>query len=130
MDYPQLNLLFGLGLILSVVVNVSLRVLLSRIGLPIWMSFLSWLALMVSILPALYIEYLFLRLMTHAFNLQILIGWLGIGGIGALITASLYRRGMSARLAGILFVVQILVSVVSVVLAFGLYRSLVPILSL
>jgi hypothetical protein len=44
-----------------------------------------------------------------------------------LITASLYRRGISPGLANLLFGAQIVVSLVSLVIAFGLYRSLVPI---
>ena len=127
MDYPQLNFLFGLCLILAVVVNIGLRVLLSKLGSPVWWSSLSWLALAVSIVSALYIEYLFLQRMTPAFNRQIGLGWLLIGGVGALVTAILYRRVSSPRLASVMFVAQILASVVSLVLAYGLYRSLVPI---
>jgi hypothetical protein len=127
MDYPQLNFLFGLCLILAVVVNIGLRVLLSKLGSPVWWSSLSWLALAVSIVSALYIEYLFLQRMTPAFNRQIGLGWLIIGGIGALVTTILYRRVSSSRLASVMFVAQILASVVSLVLAYGLYRSLVPI---
>ena len=127
MDYPQLNFLFGLCLILAVVVNIGLRVLLSKLGSPVWWSSLSWLALAVSIVSALYIEYLFLQRMTPAFNRQVGLGWLLIGGIGALVTTILYRRVSSPRLASVMFVAQILASVVSVVLDYGLYRSLVPI---
>ena len=127
MDYPQLNLLFGLGLFFTVLVNIGVRVLLSKIRLPVWMSSVSWLALTLSIFSALYIESLFLRLMTPAFNRQVIIGLLVIGAVVVLVALSLYRRVESARLANFLFVVQILLSMVSVVLAFGLYRSLVPI---
>lgn len=127
MDYPQLNLIFGLGLILTLVVNISLRVLLSKLSLPVWLSQVSWMALSISILSALYIEYLFLRFMTPAFNWQILLGLLVIGGIGAFITMSLSRRETSPHRAGVLIGAQILVSLISVVLAFGLYRSLVAI---
>jgi hypothetical protein len=127
MDYPQLNLFFGWCLILAVVVNIGLRVLLSKLGSPVWWSSLSWLALAVSIVSALHIEYLFLQRMTPAFNRQVGLGWLLIGGIGALVTAVLYRRVSSPRLSSVMFVMQILASVVSLVLAYGLYRSLVPI---
>jgi hypothetical protein len=127
MDYPQLNLLFGLALLFTVVINIGLRVLLSKVGLSGWMSSLSWIALTLSILAALYIEILFLRLMTPAFNLQLGLGLLIIGGIGDIVFASLYRKVSSARLAGILFTAQMLVSLVSLIVAFGLYRSLVPI---
>lgn len=127
MDYPQLNLLFGLVLIFMLVVNIGLRALLSKVPLPVSLSLLSWVALIISILSAVYIEILFLRFMTPAFNRQIAIGLLSIGGIGALITISLYRRGISPRLASILFGAQIIASLVSIFVAFGLYRSLVPI---
>ena len=127
MDYPQLNLLFGFFLIIAVVVNIGLRVLLSKIRLPVWMSIVSWIALILSILSALYIEYLFLRSMTPAFNWQFGIGWLVIGSIGALVTAILYRRITSSRLVSIMFAAQLIVSLVSLLLAYGLYRSLVPI---
>lgn len=127
MDYPLLNLVFGLGLILTLVVSVGLRILLSKVRLPFWLSLLSWLALIVSVLAALYIEVLFLRLMTRTFNLQIGLGLLIIAGIGALLTASLYRSVLSQRLASILFSLQILASLVSLVITFILYRSLVPI---
>jgi hypothetical protein len=126
MDYPQLNLLFGLLLIFTLVVNIGLRVLLSKMSLPVWMSTLSWLALILSLVAALYIESLFLRFMTPAFNLQIGLGLLVIGGLGALVTASLYRRVESPQLGSILFGAQMLASLASLVLAFGLYRSLVP----
>lgn len=127
MDYPLLNLLFGLGLIFTLVVNIGLRVILSKVDLPAWLSRLSWIALSLSILSAGYIEALFLRLTTPAFNRQIGLGLLVIGGLGALVTASLYGRVKSSRLASVMAGAQILLSLVSVVLAFGLYRSLVPI---
>jgi hypothetical protein len=127
MDYPLLNLLFGLGLIFTLVVNIGLRVLLLKVRLSVWLSLLSWVALILSILSALYVEILFLRFMTPAFNRQITLGLLLIGGIGALITASLYGRMRSPRAASVLFGAQMLASLVSVVIAFGLYRSLVPI---
>lgn len=126
MDYPQLNLLFGLVLIFMLVVNIGLHVLLSKVRLPVWLSLLSWAGLILSILSAVYIEILFLRFMTPAFNRQIALGLLIIGGIGALVTAFLYRRVKTSRLAGVLFGVQMLASLVSLILAFGLYRSLVP----
>jgi hypothetical protein len=126
MDYPQLNLLLGLVLILTVIVNISLRVLLSKVRLPLWSSRLSWVALVLSILSALYIETLFLRFMTPSFNWQIVLGLLVMGGIGAVVTASLYRKEISARIVGFLFGAQVLISLVSILLAYGLYRSLVP----
>ena len=127
MDYPLLNLLFGLGLIFTLVVDIGLRVLLSKVRLPAWMSYLSWAALALSIFSALYIEYLFLRLMTPAFNWQIGLGLLVIGGLGAMVTAGLYRRVNSSRFASVMFGAQMLVSLVSLLIAFALYRSLVPI---
>ena len=88
---------------------------------------MSWMALALSIFSALYIEVLFLRLMTPAFNRQIVLGLLLIGGVVALVTASLYRREISPRGAGFLFGAQMLVCLVCLVLAVGLYRSLVPV---
>ena len=127
MDYPQLNLVFGLILIFTLMVNIGLRVLLSKLGLPVWMSVSSWTALALSIFSAVYIEVLFLRLMTPAFNRQILLGLLLIGAVIALVTAILYRRPTSPRAAGFLFGMQMLASLVCLVLGFGLYRSLVPV---
>lgn len=127
MDYPLLNLLFGLGLIFTLVINIGLRILLSKVRLPVWLSGLSWVALVLSVLAALYIESLFLRFMTPAFNWQISLGLLIIGGIGALVTASLYRRVGPGRLASVMFGAQILACLASLVIAFILYRSLVPI---
>jgi hypothetical protein len=129
MDYPLLNLLFGLGLIFTLVVNIGLRVLLSKARLPVWPSILSWVALILSVLCAVYIEILFLRLMLPIFNLKIGLGLLVIGAVGALITASLYRRALSPRIAAVLFGAQILVSLASIVFAFILYRSMVPMLA-
>jgi hypothetical protein len=127
MDYPQLNLLFGLILIFVLMLCIGSRVLLTKFELPVWMSVVSWTALVLSVLSTLYIEVLFLQSMTPAFNRQIGLGVLLIGGIGALVTASLYRREFSSRAAGILFVVQMIASLVSLWLAYGLYRSLVPV---
>ena len=126
MDYPLLNLLFGLGLIFTLVINIGLRILLSKFRLPVWLSGLSWVALVLSVLAALYIESLFLRFMTPAFNGQIGLGLLVIGGGGALVTASLYRRIDSGRFAGVIFGAQIIACLASLVIAFILYRSLVP----
>lgn len=126
MDYPQLNLLFGLGLILMLVTGICLRVLLSKTDPPAWMSWLSGAALVLSILAALYIGILFLRFMTPSFNLQIGLGLLVIGSLGALVTAALSRRGISPRAAGFLFGAQMVASLLCLLLAFGLYRSLVP----
>ncbi len=127
MDYPQLNLIFGLCLMLVLAIVIALRVLLSKLDLPVWMSVLSWAALVLSILAALYIEVLFLQRMTPSFNRQILLGLLLIGVIVALVTAALYRRESSPLAAGILFGAQMLASLICLVLAFGLYRSLVPV---
>jgi hypothetical protein len=126
MDYPQLNLLFGLCLIFMLAINIALRVLLSKLDLSVWMSILSWVALALSVLSALYIEVLFLQYMTPAFNRQIVLGLLLIGGIVALVTAILYRREIPPRAVGFVFAAQIVVSLICLVLAFGLYRSLVP----
>ncbi len=96
MDYPQLNFLFGLALIFVLMMNIGLRVLLSKFNLPAWMSILSWVALALSVLSALYIEVLFLQHMTPVFNRQIGLGLLLIGGSHCLITAIFivgkYRR--------------------------------------
>jgi hypothetical protein len=127
MDYPQLNLFFGLCLMFVLAVNIALRVLLLKLVLPAWMSVLSWAALALSVLSALYIEVLFLQYMTPAFNRQIFLGLFLIGGVVALVTALLYRKEIPPRAAGLLFGAQIAVSLVCLVLAFGLYRSLVPI---
>lgn len=127
MDYPPLNMIFGLVIIFMVVVNIGLRILLSKLHLPIGVLVLSWVALMLSILAALYIEVLFLRFMTPGFNWQIAFGALVTAGIGALVTASLYRRMISPRFSSILLAAQMTVSLISLLIAFGLYRSLVPI---
>ena len=126
MDYPLLNLLFGLGLIFTLVLNISLRVLLSKVRGPVWISRLSWVALGLGLVSFLYIEYLFLRFMTPAFNQQIALGLLVMGGLSALVTASLYQRVNPARFAGIMLGVQVLASLAGLVIAFGLNRSLVP----
>jgi hypothetical protein len=127
MDYPQLNLIFGLILIFTLTAGIGLRVLLSKLDLPVWMSVLSWTALALSIFSAIYIEILFLRLMIPAFNRQIVLSLLLIGGVIALATAILYRREIPPRAAGFLFGMQMLANLVCLVLAFGLYRSLVPV---
>jgi hypothetical protein len=127
MDYPELNFLFGLGLIFTLVVNICLYVLLAKVNLPAWLSRLSWAALTLNILSVLYIEILFLQLMTPSFNWQIVFGLIAIGGLGGLVTASLYRKEMSPRIGRFMFGTQMLISLVSMVIAFGLYRSLVPI---
>ena len=127
MDYPQFNLLFGLGLTLANVVSVGLRVLLFRAHLPAWISRISWLALSLSLVSALYIAYLFLRFMPPVFNRQIGVGLLILGSVGALVTAGLYRLEITSRAARLIVSVQILTSVAGVVIAYILYRSLVPI---
>jgi len=91
MDYSQLNLLFGLALIFVLMVDIGLRVLLSKFNLPAWMSILSWVTLVLSVFSALYIEVLFLQYMTPDFNRQIGLRLLLIAGVVALITARLYR---------------------------------------
>jgi hypothetical protein len=127
MDYPQLNLLFGLALIFVLGVNIGLRCLLSKFDLPVWMSVFSWVALALSTLFALYIGVLFLEHMTAAFNRQIGLGLILSGGVIALLTAVLYRTEISTRAVGLLFGVQMLISLICLGLAFGLYRSLVPV---
>lgn len=126
MDYPQLNLILGLLLVFVLAVDIGLRVLLSKFDLPAWMSILSWVALALSVLSTLYIEVLFLQHMTPAFNRQMLLGLLLIGGVTALGMAIFYRMEISPRTAGLLFGAQMLASLFCLVLAFGLYRSLVP----
>jgi len=94
MDYPLLNFILGLGLSFTLVINIGLRVLLSKEQVSVWLSSLSWVALTLNVLAALYIEILFLRLMTPAFNQQIGFAMLLIGSIGALVTASFsFTRG-------------------------------------
>lgn len=125
MDYPELDLLLGLVLIFTLVVSIALRILLSKESLPAGWSILSWAALIVHLVSALYIEVLFLQRMTPSFNRQIFLGVLLIGGIGALLTARLYRRERP-RAAGILLGAQMVTSLAGIAIAFGLYRSLVP----
>jgi hypothetical protein len=127
MDYPQLNFLFGLGLIFSLVANICVRILLSKVRPPAWLSGLSWLALALSLLAALVIEILFLKFMTPAFNLQIGLGLLALGAIGALVTARLYRSQGLVRYTYILFAAQMLLCLAGLAIAYGLYRSLVPV---
>jgi hypothetical protein len=127
MDYPQLNLFFGLCLAFVLAVDIALRILLSKLPLPTWMSTLSWVALALSALSAFYIEILFLQYMTPAFNQQIILGLLLIGILVALVTVFLYRRKISPGVAELLFGAQIIASLVCLLLAFGLYRSLVPV---
>ena len=59
-------------------------------------------------------------------QLNLILGLLLIGGVAAWITASLYRREMPPRSADALFGAQMIVSLLCLLLAFGLYRSLVP----
>jgi hypothetical protein len=127
MDYPQLNLIFGLVLVFTLVVSIGLRILLSKGSLPAWLSVLSWVTLALNLLSALYIETLFLQRMTPSFNMQIGIGLLVIGGIGALLTAFFYQRDISPQATVFLAIVQVIVSLAGVVVAYGLYRSLVPV---
>jgi hypothetical protein len=58
---------------------------------------------------------------------KIALGLLAIGGIGALVTASLYPRVGSGRLVSLMFGAQILACLASLAISFLLYRSLVPI---
>ena len=78
MDYPELNLLFGWILIFTLVLNVGLCVLLTKARLSVWLSRLSWGALILPVLSTLYVEFLFLRRMPASFNWQIALGWLVI----------------------------------------------------
>ena len=127
MDYPQLNLLFGLALNFTLVMSIGLRILLSKAHPPVWMSVISWTVLVLCILASLYIETLFLRFMTPSFNRQIAFGFLLIGGIGVLVTVVLCRRELSPRATVFLFGAQMLASLICIGLAIGLYRSLVAI---
>ena len=127
MDYPQLNLSFGLVLISTLVASIGLRILISKETVAAWLNALSWVALIFNLLSTLYIEILFLQLMTPSFNRQIGLGLLVIAGIGSLVTAILYRRDITPRPASVMAGVQILVSLAGVVVAYGLYRSLVPV---
>jgi hypothetical protein len=127
MDYPELNLFFGWILIFMLVLSVGLRLLLTKVHVSVWLSQLSWAVLILHILSTLYIEFLFLQRMSYSFNWQIIVGWLVIGGIGTFVIASLYRKEISPRMSGFLLGAQIFTSLVGLVIAYGLYRSLVPI---
>jgi hypothetical protein len=126
MDDPQLNLIFGLVVIFTLFFSLAARLLLSRTKLPGWLRGLSWAALILNLISALYIEILFLRLMTSAFNWQIVLGLIVIGAIGALFTAIFYRREIPPQTASFPAGVQVLISLAGVRVAYGLSRSLVP----
>jgi len=126
MDYELFDFFFGLCLILTTVLNLGLCVLLSKVRLPILLACLSWAALTLNLFAAMYIEYLFLQRMVPAFNRRISLGLLLFGSAGALLTVRVYRRAISPRAAGVLFGMQMLTSLASLVIALLLYGSMVP----
>ena len=126
MDYPQLNFLFGVALIFTLVVSISLRILLTKTHLPVGLSLLSSAVIALNVFSALYIGILLLRSMMPSFIWQLGLAMLVIGGIGTVMTAALYRKKISARSTVFLFAIQMLMSLANLAIALGLYRSLTP----
>jgi hypothetical protein len=128
-DYPLLNLLFGLALVLANTVSTSLAVLLTKARLPIWLARASWVALVLGLLPAVYALYLLLQQSLPAMDRQFWVGGVVMVGLGTLATARLYRAAISPGTARVMLGLQLLSSLLSVIIAFGLYRSLVPVVA-
>jgi hypothetical protein len=126
MDYPLLNLLFGLALVLTYTMSLGLVILLAKVRLPHWLFGATWVVQAVSLCSAVAVGYLFWRHMPLAISRQLAFGVVGIGGLGALTTASLYRRAIPSRVSAMMVGLQLLASVVGLGIAWALYRSLVP----
>jgi hypothetical protein len=126
MDYPLLNLLSGLALVLTNTVSLGLAILLSKAHPRQWLTRACWLAEAISLCAAALVGYLFLRLMLPAISRQLAFGLVCIGGLGALATVGLYRLAIPPRLAPVMAGLQLLASLAGVVIALALYRSLVP----
>jgi hypothetical protein len=126
MDYPLLNLLFGLALVLTHTFSLGLATLLSKEQLPRWLARAAWVVHAVSVVSGVAVGYLFLQQVPPAINRQLGVGIVCIGGFGALVTAGLNRVMMPACVVPMMVGLQLLTSILGLGIAWALYRSLVP----
>ena len=126
MDYPLLNLLAGLALVLANTVSLSLVGLLATLRRRGWPLRAAWAAAAVSLLAAAVVVFAFGQRMPPALTGQLLAGLVLMASLGVLVTAGLARLGLPVRAAAVLLGLQLLASLAGVALALGLWRSLVP----
>jgi hypothetical protein len=127
MDYPELNFLLGIILVITEGTSIGLTVLLSRARLPqfAWRTSLVYLGL--SVIAGLYILSLFLQTMTTAFNLRMLVVILLAGVVVYAVTALLRGRTFSGLAYRVLFTLFLLSTFASFLLSYGLFRAMVPV---
>lgn len=127
MDYPLLNLIFGLALIFANSQSIALTVLLSKapFSMNAWRAILA--GVMLSLLPMLYILYLFIERMTLAFHLRLGLGLVLIVSAITGITFLLSRVHLSPLLVRVLLICLGSSILISLALAYSLYRSLVAV---
>jgi hypothetical protein len=126
MDYPQLNLLLGLAMVLTNCVSVGLASLLTSLGLRRWVIRATWLLAAVSALSAVVAGFLVLGQMPPATSSQLALGMVAMVGLAALAVTLLLRRGIPAGAAPILVGLQVAASAAGILIALALIRSLVP----
>jgi hypothetical protein len=125
-DYPLLNLLVGLGLVLANTLSAVLARQVARAWPASQPARLSALALALSLLLSLYVGFVLLQQMLPAQRGQFALWAAVIIALGALAALRLAPRPLSDKTVRLLFELQLLSSVASVALALTLLRSLVP----
>jgi hypothetical protein len=126
-DYPLLNLLVGLALVLANTLSAALARLVARAWPASQSARLSALALALSLLSSLYVGFVLLQQMLPAQRGQFALWAAIIIALGTLAALRLAPRALSDQAVRLVFELQLLSSVGGVALALALLRSLVPI---
>ncbi len=127
MDYPELRFIIFLALVLTDSLSAGLLFLLSRAKVPVFAWYASLVYLGLSILASLYIGTLFLQLMPPGYNLRLGLAALLIAAIAAEITFLVRGRPFTPLAYRLMYAVFILSTLASFLLAYSLFRNMVPV---
>lgn len=126
MDYPQFNQLMALAIAVANGVGFSLGFLLSKLRLPRWLVGAAWAGQGLSLLLAVGMGLMLVRLMPSASAWQLAAGVALIGGVAAYATAFLNKVSVPDRVVPILVTLQLLASAAGIFLALALFRTITP----
>ena len=127
MDYPELNLLVGLGLALALGMNLGLLALIHHLSYPSFLKILLSILVGLGVLAAGYIYYLLFPSLSPAYRAILGLGMVLVAGLAILIVRWLSQVEFSGTMRVILVVLLVASLALTAWLVMALYRSLVPV---
>ena len=126
MDYPELNLLVGLGLAITLGINLGLLVLINRMDYPSVLKILLSVLVGLGVLAAGYTFTLLFPSLSPTYRAILALGMVLVAGLAILAVRWLSQVEFSGILRVVLIVLLVAGLVLNAWLVVVLYRSLVP----